>query len=140
MAGPGPIVRQLIVCDRVSYRHGTGYTLVNPWVELRAQAGERFPLAVAEAWVFFQVGGSYGTHRFRVRLVDVTDPTGPPVTVFETPERAIHLGNPTGRYRLRSRGWSLRLTTVPFPRPGRYEVWVTFGGVPHARLGVLVEG
>ena len=36
---------------------------------------ETFPIWYPELWLFAQLTGSFGSHRFRIRLVDVTDPT-----------------------------------------------------------------
>lgn len=90
-------------------------------------------------WLFIQVTGSYGPQRFRVQVLDVTDPTQPPVTVATSPDRVIDLGRPLGPYRRRTRSWSLKLDMIPFPRTGWYEVWVVFDGLPQVRIPVLVE-
>lgn len=140
MPGPVPIVRQLILCERVQYDLNTrGHTLHSPRVDFAVEAGEPWPVAYPELYLFMQVTGSYGTQRFRLRLVDVTDPNVAPVMVYETPERAIDLGRASGSFRLRSRSWATRLTNVLFPRPGRYELWLMFEGLPHGRVELLVE-
>lgn len=140
MAGPTPIVRQMILCERLVYTHGVGYTLINPRVDFHPSPGETFPLAYPELWLFAQVSGSYGRQTFRLRMVDVTDPTVSPEKVFEIADRAIDLGRATGPHRLRVRNWAIKLTVVAFPKPGRYELWMTFDGVPHAKVEFLVEG
>lgn len=140
MASPTPIVRQVVLCERIAFDFAIGYSLINPRVEFILRPGKTFPTRLPEAWVFIQLTGSFGTHRFRIELVDVTDPTAPPVRVFRTDERAVNLGDSAGEYRLRSRSWASKLRRLPFPHPGRYELWVTFDSIPQGRIELLVEG
>ena len=140
MNGPVPIVRQLVLCESASFSFSTGYTLVNPRLDFVLARDETFPIWYPELSLYAQLSGGYGTHRFQIRLVDVTDPTAAPITVFETPERAVNLGKSGGPYRRLSRSWVCRLNNVPFPTAGRYELWMTFAGVPHGRLELIVEG
>lgn len=140
MNGPVPIVRQLILCERAEFSSAIGYTLINPRLDFALAEGETFPIWYPELWLFAQLTGSYGSHRFRIRLVDVTDLTSEPVTIVETSERTVNLGEPGGPYRRHSRSWASRLNNVPFPHAGRYETWVTFDGIPHGRLELVVEG
>ena len=140
MAGPTPIVRQMVVCERLTFDTATGgYTLTNPRVDFVAPPGHPLPMTVGELWVFVQVTGSFGPQPFRIRLLDVTDPTRPPETIYSTPERVIHLGQPPGQFRRQSRSWAVRLTNVRFPRAGQYEFWAEFGGLPQGRVAVTVE-
>jgi hypothetical protein len=122
------------------FSHSSGYTLVNPRLDFTLAKGESFPIWYPELWLFAQLTGSYGRHRFRIRMMDVTDPSIEPVIVFETPERTIDLGQSGGSYRRLTRSWAVKLNNVPFPRPGRYELWLTFEGIPHGRLELVVEG
>jgi hypothetical protein len=140
MAGPGPIVRQLIVCDRLTVDRDGTYHLTGPRVDFVVGAGDEFPLVLPELWVFAQVAGSFGRQHFHVRIWEVTDPTAPPNLVYESGERAIDLGGGPGRYRLRSRGWSVKLTDVGFPRPGRYELRMAFGDNLPGSVDLFVEG
>jgi hypothetical protein len=139
MAGPTPIVRQIVLCEQATYSPEVGYTLFNPRVDFVVERGERFPAGYPELWLFIQVTGSYEKQRFVCRLVDVTDPTVAPVAVFETPERMIDLGKPLGSYRLRSKSWAIKLTRVLFPHAGRYEFWVMFDGLVSSKVDILVE-
>jgi hypothetical protein len=140
MAGPAPIVRQMVLCERISYDLANGHHLLhNPRVDFALEPGESFPVAYPTLGLFMQVTGSYGTQKYRVRLVDVTDPTVAPVTVFETPERVVDLGKPLGSFRLRSKSWAIWLRNVLFPAPGRYELWLMFDGLPRARAELLTE-
>ncbi len=138
MAGPVPIVRQFFVCEAVVFRPGVGYWVLNPRVDLQTPAGEVFPIAFPELFVFAQLSGSYGRQRFRLRVSDVTDPVNPTL-VFETPERSIDLGQPLGGHRLRARNWAVRLSNVLFQQPGRYEFSMVFDGIIRARTELLVE-
>jgi hypothetical protein len=121
VAGPTPIIRQLILCEHVAYDHAEGYRLLNPRVDFVVEPGETFPLAHPELWVFAQVTGSYGRQSFRVRMVDVTDPTGVPQGVFETTDRVIDLGRPAGPIPLgvEELGGQIGGRTVSAPRPVR---------------------
>jgi hypothetical protein len=139
MAGPTPIVRQFVLCERATFNADRTYTLHNPLVDVVIEPGQSFPLAHPELWLFAQLTGSYGRQEFRVQLVDVTDPSQPPAVVFRSPDRVIQLGPPPGPYRLRSRGWAMKFTRVPLPRPGRYEFWLLADGIPQAQAPFLVE-
>jgi len=139
MSGPTPIVRQLVLCERASFSFTNGYTLVNPRLDFVLAKEESFPIWYPELWLFAQLSGSYGQHRFQIRLVDVTEPSAEPVTIFETDERVIDLGKSGGPFRRLTRSWAVRLKRVPFPSAGRYEIWLTFDGVPHGQLELVVE-
>lgn len=139
MAGPGPIVRQLIVCDRLSVDRDGTYHLIGPRVDFVAGPADEFPLTLPELWAFGQITGSYGRQSFRLRLLDVTDPTAPPVVLTEYPAKAIDLGPGPGAYRLRSRGWSVKVQDVKLPGPGRYVVQMVFGDGPPGQVELFVE-
>ncbi|MBX9579416.1 MAG: hypothetical protein K2X87_03835 [Gemmataceae bacterium] len=139
MAGPTPIVRQFIPCEQVTYVLGVGYWLLNPRADFVAEPGQEFPLAVPNPSVFIQIGGSYGRHTFRLRLMDVTDPTAEPAQALTTRPQAIDLGPPTGPFRLRVRNWSQRIPFLAFRRPGRYERWMEVAGEVLAKVPILVE-
>ncbi|MBX9627973.1 MAG: hypothetical protein K2X82_29505 [Gemmataceae bacterium] len=138
MAGPTPVVRQLIVCDRLTVDRDGTYRLIGPRVDFVAGPDE-FPLTLPEVWVFAQVAGSFGRQYFRLRLLDVTDPTAAPVLISEERPRAVDFGLPLGPHRLRSRGWAVRLRDLKLPAPGRYELQMDFGGTP-GKLELFVEG
>ena len=141
MNGPLPIVKQIILCEKMRFDLATkSHVLTRPRVDFLVSKGEAFPIAYPELHLFMQVTASFGVQRFRVRLVDVTDPTISPILIFETLERAIDLGKPFGSYRLRSRDWSVKMTNVHFPKPGRYEIWMMFGGLQQAKVDILIEG
>lgn len=139
MAAPTPSIRQAVLCERVTFNTRDGYSLHRPRVDFVVGPDEPTPYRPAELCLFIQVSGSYGPQRFRVQLLDVTDPTQPPPTVYQTPERVIDLGRPMGPYRRRTRSWSVKLGLLPFPRPGWYELWVVFDGLPQARITILME-
>jgi hypothetical protein len=139
MAGPTPIVRQIVLCERITHSPDTGYILYRPRVDFIAKPGQALPLRPAELWFFIQVTGSYGPQTFHVRLMETTDPNQGPLEVYRTPDRAIDLGKPPGQFRRRSRSWSVKLRLVPFPRPGWYEFWVVFNDTVSARVPVLME-
>lgn len=139
MAGPAPIVRQFVLCERVSYVLDVGYWLLNPLSDIIAEPGQEFPLTYQDLRAFIQLGGSYGRHEFVLRLMDVTDPTAEPAQVFTTRPQAIDLGPPTGPFRLRVRNWSQRIPFLAFRRPGRFELWLEFGGEVLAKVPLFVE-
>lgn len=139
MAGPTPIVRQFVLCERVVYDLDAGYWLLNPRVDFLAESGQGFPLTYQDLRVFIQLGGSYGRHDFVLRLMDVTDPTAEPAQVLTTRPQAIDLGPPTGPFRLRVRQWSQRIPFLAFPRPGRYELWMEVAGEVLAKIPILLE-
>lgn len=139
MAGPTPFVRQFVLCEQVSYVLEVGYWLLNPLTDVIAEPGQLFPLGLENRSAFIQIGGSYGRHHFRLRWMEVTDPTAEPAEVYATRAQAIDLGPATGPYRLRTRSWSQRLKVIPVPRPGRYELWLEVGGATLAKVSVLVE-
>lgn len=140
MAGPVPIVRQLILCEHMRYDLDSKcHVLTRPRVDFLVEDGDGFPAAYDNLYLFMQVTGSYGTQKFRIRMVDVTDPTVSPTMFFETPENAIDLGKPFGAYRLQSRSWAVKMKMLLFPWPGRFELWLMFDGLQAAKVEILIE-
>ena len=75
MISPVPIVKQLILCEQMRYDLDLrSHILTRPRVDFLVPKEEVFPIAYSELYLFMQVTGSFGTQRFRVRFVDVTDP------------------------------------------------------------------
>jgi hypothetical protein len=139
MNRPTPIVRQLVLCEHASFSFSTGYTLVNPRLDFTIAEGETFPIWYRELWLFAQLTGSFGRHRFQVVLTEITDPSAEPEVVFATPERSVDLGQSGGPFRRLNRSWAARLRKVPFPRAGRYEISMSFDGEPRGRLELVLE-
>jgi hypothetical protein len=129
-----PVIRRVIVCQRivadirVPERPYTISGLVNT---IRAT---EFPHLAEEFWVFVQYSDGYGSHPVSLEVVLTGIEEEKVIKRIALPP--IHLTQ--GRFDVLSRAY--KLTAIPFPQPGVYEIRIKCGdncGTDEIRLELL---
>jgi hypothetical protein len=106
------------------------YTIENPFFALRPPPGIAYPFRADELWLFCQFSDATGRHTFHVDLSWDVD----------RQVRHIHTFNVDfGTDRLAVRNHAVRLTKVPFRRPGVYEFRLRTATTELARTTVRLE-
>ena len=113
-----PLVRRLIVCDRVAINPADRgrLDLYGVTDKLSPPADATFPLHWPSLTVLVELSACRGPVRGLIRLY--TAETG--IVVAESPEHTLRLPNDP----LATRRFSFKIDKVPFPSPGLY--WVQF--------------
>ncbi len=130
-----PIIRRVISCQEVAadiVNPGRPYTIRGVLSTIQATT---FPHVASEFWVFVQYVDGSGSHPVTLEMFRMEVAAEKLIKRIDLPP--IHLTQ--GRFSVLSRAY--KLSGMPFPQPGIYEIRIKCGvnvGVDELRLEILL--